>query len=308
MLRSPRRPGDSTRDNVSLFNTGSSRPPNQSLLLILVLSQIILGSILLYLGTSASQGLNQRVEVGGADTNELKRGLHSLSAALDAVREEQLFHRKLLLKCVATDTTQSPKLEPHPESAQPKETLEKLDKIVGQLNTQETLLDQMETLLNNLDYEQHQCRTRCEELLHDVVETTARIESRRAKLCLWGEKNQVLDEADPFPHAHMRWDDGSRNTSNHLTEVPRSSRILFISAIFGSGASRPYLQFFLKTAATSGIDFLLFGDPPLPFDLPSNVQHVHITWDELVCNLVEYRSTGCLIQRLTQNSHAGESS
>ena len=69
-----------------------------------------------------------------------------------------------------------------------------------------------------------------------------------------------------------------------LADQPRP-KILFICAIYGTGASRPYLPFFLKSAEHSGLDFLLFGDPPLPFRLPPNVKQIHLPWDDLVTRI-----------------------
>lgn len=245
----------------------------------LVCSQILVVAVVLYMATvTPAPGVSIQSQVMGAQLNKLQTDVERVIAAVHDIRQAQIQQMS---------DGQTPSGGQNSDSFAAASLADILDRLAGQTKQ----LDAMESLVDNLDFEQHQCRTRCQELLHEVVETTARVDSRRSKLCFWGDTNQVLDEEDPFPHEHFRWDDVGNTSSAevaHRSPTPpdtpphRNSRILFISAIFGSGASRPYLEFFLKTAATSGIDYMLFGDPPLPFHFPKNVKHVHITWDELV--------------------------
>jgi hypothetical protein len=60
-------------------------------------------------------------------------------------------------------------------------------------------------------------------------------------------------------------------------------KVLMSSYIFGeSTANKRYLRMFLETAATSGIDYAIVGDYPLPYHLPPNVRHIPITWNQFV--------------------------
>lgn len=53
-------------------------------------------------------------------------------------------------------------------------------------------------------------------------------------------------------------------------------------------AEKQYLRLFLESVATSGVDLVIVGDSRPPYQLPSNVRHYEISWDEFV-SLAEER-------------------
>ena len=53
--------------------------------------------------------------------------------------------------------------------------------------------------------------------------------------------------------------------------------------IFGKTAS--YAQMFVESARYSGVDVVIVGSPTPTFELPPNVRHLSITWQELVARV-----------------------
>ena len=53
--------------------------------------------------------------------------------------------------------------------------------------------------------------------------------------------------------------------------------------IFGKTAS--YAQMFVESARFSGVDVIIVGSPAPTFELPPNVRHLSITWQELVARI-----------------------
>ena len=72
----------------------------------------------------------------------------------------------------------------------------------------------------------------------------------------------------PIEHAHA------------TASVPR---IVLVSYVFGKpAAQKHYLELFCESARYSGVDVVLLGDNTPSFRLPPNVQHVLLSWDNLV--------------------------
>jgi len=67
-------------------------------------------------------------------------------------------------------------------------------------------------------------------------------------------------------------------------DAPKPSRkVMRFTMIFGETAvNEPWLPLFIKSAAASGADFTVIGDPALPFELPPNVKQIHISYPALV--------------------------
>ena len=77
-----------------------------------------------------------------------------------------------------------------------------------------------------------------------------------------------------------------RSASIHPPEPytkTKPSRVLLITAVFsGKAANKRYLRMFLESAASSGVDVLVFGDR-LPYPLPGdNLHHHPITWPDFL--------------------------
>jgi len=74
--------------------------------------------------------------------------------------------------------------------------------------------------------------------------------------------------------------------STTVAEVPskrKQEKILMTSFLFGEqAAKKKYLRMFIESARYAGIDIAIVGDHRPPYELPPNVRHVAITWDELV--------------------------
>jgi len=72
-------------------------------------------------------------------------------------------------------------------------------------------------------------------------------------------------------------------------DAPTSSiaSVVLVSYIFGSEImSKKYLQLFVESARGTGVDLVLLGDSRPSFELPPNVVHHHVTWEEL-CDRVQ---------------------
>ena len=64
------------------------------------------------------------------------------------------------------------------------------------------------------------------------------------------------------------------------------NKILLVTFLFGEKvANRRFLQMFVETAKTSGVDLAIVGSPRPSFALPANVRHIPITWAQLVDRL-----------------------
>lgn len=65
-------------------------------------------------------------------------------------------------------------------------------------------------------------------------------------------------------------------------QTKRKSKVALFTLIFGENAvAQPWLPLFVKSACVSGVDYIIVGDPRLPFDLCPNVKHIHISYEEL---------------------------
>ena len=187
----------------------------------------------------------------------------------------------------------------------------------------ETLAMMSEQLENMYDISMH-CEASTGDLIDELIEATVMLDSPSIAMNgAYAARNQLRDEYDgpsteSLKPERPRTDTNANGTSDQpgddysdedaanetgavsrtgpgapeptpfqlvpLGDQPRP-KILFICAIYGTGASRPYLPFFLKSAEHSGMDFLLFGDPPIPFRLPPNVKQIHLPWDDLVTRI-----------------------
>ncbi|KAG7355178.1 hypothetical protein IV203_004534 [Nitzschia inconspicua] len=78
-----------------------------------------------------------------------------------------------------------------------------------------------------------------------------------------------------------------RRQQNPTSRIIRKSdepSVVLVSLIFGeNAANKKTLQMFVKSAETSGVDVILFGDPVPSFPLPAaNVRHVPCSWKVFV--------------------------
>jgi hypothetical protein len=89
---------------------------------------------------------------------------------------------------------------------------------------------------------------------------------------------------------------GTRNEGTHVHYTDKyvvASRpakaeptVALFTLIFGETASHePWLPLFARSAAHSGVDYFIVGDPAPPIKLPENVHHIHITYDDLVAQI-----------------------
>ena len=63
----------------------------------------------------------------------------------------------------------------------------------------------------------------------------------------------------------------------------QTSRVIISTFVYGEAAmNSKRMRFFLKSVATSGLDYVMMGDAPPQFPLPPNVIHVTKTWNDLV--------------------------
>jgi hypothetical protein len=62
--------------------------------------------------------------------------------------------------------------------------------------------------------------------------------------------------------------------------IKRKERIIMATFVFGD--EKKYLRMFLESVRYSGIDVVIVGDHHPSYELPPNVHHVLITWNELV--------------------------
>jgi hypothetical protein len=61
-----------------------------------------------------------------------------------------------------------------------------------------------------------------------------------------------------------------------------------------------YAQMFVESACYSGVDVVIVGSPTLIFELPPNVRHLSITWQELVALVLARLFEGELLHRLSK--------
>ena len=80
---------------------------------------------------------------------------------------------------------------------------------------------------------------------------------------------------------------------------------MLFTAIFGNATRAPHLPFFFRSAAKSGFDVVVFGDPPVPFEMPPNVRQLHMTWDNLANLLSEKLFNGTELVNLKAQAQLG---
>jgi len=87
-------------------------------------------------------------------------------------------------------------------------------------------------------------------------------------------------------------------TANHPMETMTSQlkhpttdqypRILMANFVFGEKAyNKGYFRPFVESLRYAGIDFAIVGSPAPPFELPPNVKHIEIGWEEFYANALE---------------------
>lgn len=68
----------------------------------------------------------------------------------------------------------------------------------------------------------------------------------------------------------------------------KTGKVVLFTLIFGEEAvAKPWLPLFVKSACVSGVDYIIIGDPVLPFELCPNVKHIHISYQALVSYISE---------------------
>jgi hypothetical protein len=76
--------------------------------------------------------------------------------------------------------------------------------------------------------------------------------------------------------------DSSSSSDKPHKQQPKTKVVLF-TLLFGEAAvNQPWLPLFVKSAAASHVDYIIVGDPVVPFELPSNVKQIHISYQDLV--------------------------
>jgi hypothetical protein len=78
----------------------------------------------------------------------------------------------------------------------------------------------------------------------------------------------------------------------------RQRKIIMATYIFGKTAS--YAQMFVESARYSGVDVVIVGSPTPFFELPPNVRHLSITWQELVARVSARLFEGEPLHRLSK--------
>lgn len=73
------------------------------------------------------------------------------------------------------------------------------------------------------------------------------------------------------------------NVKQQSSETTEGTRILLMTYVFGEeAANKRYLRMFLQSVKTTGVDLVIVGDTSPPYELPSNVKHVPISWPDFV--------------------------
>jgi len=82
-----------------------------------------------------------------------------------------------------------------------------------------------------------------------------------------------------------------KDSTEHQQSDPTTEqypRILMASYVFGESAySKGYFRPFLESLRYAGIDVAIVGSPAPPFELPPNVKHIKIGWEEFYANALE---------------------
>ena len=72
-------------------------------------------------------------------------------------------------------------------------------------------------------------------------------------------------------------------TNNTTTNNNSHQKLIILTYAFGEKtAEKGAFRLFIESCRNAGIDFAIIGDVQLPYELPDNFQHFHISWDGFV--------------------------